>query len=219
MKIEDSFDVDAPVEETWNLLNDVPAVIPCMPGAELVETRGDDEWLARLATKVGPMAMTFDTEVTRTRAAAEQHSVDLVAKARELKGRGRANATITSSLEPNGAGTRVSIVTDLQMQGPLAQFGRGVVAEISTQMTREFSKCLAGKLSADPTAAAANGAAAVGADAAAGAGGTSPAASGGGSAAGSGPGAVPTHEAKPINGLRLFLVALWRWFLGLFRRR
>lgn len=211
MKIEDSFEVDAPVEETWSLLNDVPAVIPCMPGAELVETRGDDEWLARLATKVGPMAMTFDTEVTRTRAAASEHSVDLNAKARELKGRGRAQATITSSLERSGDGTKVTIVTDLQMQGPLAQFGRGVVAEISTQMTREFSRCLASKLSADPATAAANGAAAASAGAAEGA--------GAGGASGAAPGAGAAHQAKPINGLRLFLVALWRWFLGLFRRK
>jgi carbon monoxide dehydrogenase subunit G len=121
MKIEDSFEVAAPVDETWNLLNDVPAVIPCMPGAELVEVRGENEWLARLATKVGPIAMKFDTEVTRTRVDEDGRAVDLAAKARELKGRGRADAKITSSLEALDAGTKVSIVTDLQMQGSLAQ--------------------------------------------------------------------------------------------------
>lgn len=189
MKIEDSFEVAAPLEQTWRLLNDIPAVIPCMPGAELVEVRGADEWLARLATKVGPMAMTFDTEVIRSPAAGE-HSIDLAAKAREIKGRGRAEAKITSSLEQSGDGTMVSIVTDLQMQGPLAQFGRGVVAEISTQMTREFSQRLAQRLEGGDTADPAS------------AGATGPA----------------VADVKPVNGLRLFFTALWRWFLGLFRR-
>src|ERR1700744_5817126 len=104
MKIEDSFEVDAPIDKTWELLNDVPAVIPCMPGAELVETRGDDDWLARLSTKVGPMAMKFDTEVTRTVRDDDAHEVALRAKAKELKGRGKANATITSSLETGDSG-------------------------------------------------------------------------------------------------------------------
>ncbi|HEY2056263.1 MAG TPA: SRPBCC family protein [Solirubrobacterales bacterium] len=193
MKIEDSFTVGAPIEKTWALLNDVPAVIPCMPGAELVEVRGDDEWLAQLATKVGPIAMKFDTEVTRTRSDDEAHAVDLAAKAKELKGRGRANAKISSSLVADGAGTKVSIVTDLQMQGPLAQFGRGVVGEISAQMTREFANCLAQRL--DSPAAASTGE-----------GGDQPA------------GAGPAPQAKPINGLRLFFSALGRWFIGLFKR-
>jgi len=188
MKIEDSFEVAAPIEETWALLNDVPAVIPCMPGAELIETRGDDEWLAQLATKVGPIAMNFSTEVTRTKADVEAHAVDLAAKAKELKGRGRANAKISSSLVSVGSGTKVSIVTDLQMQGPLAQFGRGVVGEISAQMTREFAQCLAHRLD-------------------------SPAAEG---SAGATP--APPPQAKPINGLRLFFSALGRWFVGLFKR-
>lgn len=146
MKIEDSFEVAAPIDETWALLNDVPQVIPCMPGAELVEVRGDDQWLARLATKVGPIAMNFDTEVTRVKADEAAHSVELAAKAKELKGRGKANAKITSSLVAEGGGTTVSIVTDLQMQGPLAQFGRGVVNEISAQMTRQFAERLAARL-------------------------------------------------------------------------
>lgn len=199
MKIEDSFEVAAPVEKTWNLLNDVPEVIPCMPGAELVEVRGDDEWLARLATKVGPIAMKFDTEVTRTRIDEGDRSVALAAKARELKGRGRAEAKITSSLVELDAGTRVSIVTDLQMQGSLAQFGRGVVNEISAQMTSEFSRNLAARLADQGDEPAADTA----------------------------PGAPPRpqqerpqepRQAKPINGLRLFFKALLRWFVGLFKR-
>lgn len=194
MKIEDSFEVAAPIEETWNLLNDVPAVIPCMPGAELVEVRGDDEWLARLATKVGPIAMTFDTDVARTKADEPNHAVELTAAAKELKGRGRANATIASSLSSVEGRTRVEITTDLQMQGPLAQFGRGVVAEISSHMTREFAQCLASRL--EPAAVQ------PGDDAA------SPTENGAAAAA----------PAKPINGLRLFFSALWRWFVGLFKR-
>jgi hypothetical protein len=193
MKIEDSFEVDAPIDKTWDLLNDVPAVIPCMPGAELVEARGDDEWLARLSTKVGPMAMKFDTEVTRTVRDDAAHQVALQAKAKELKGRGKANATITSSLSDGDSGTVVSIVTDLQLQGPVAQFGRGVVAEISSQMTRQFADALAERLKpVDPDAAAAGEAGAA-----------SP---------------RPAVEPKPVPALRLLVVAIWRWIVGIFRR-
>jgi carbon monoxide dehydrogenase subunit G len=187
MKIEDSFEVQAPIEATWDLLNDVPAVIPCMPGAELVETRGSDEWLARLATKIGPMAMKFDAEVSRTKRDADGRSVELTTSARELKGRGKANATIASTLEPNGGGTKVLIVTDLQLQGPVAQFGRGVVAEISAQMTQQFAAALAARLSPPE-----------GAD---------------------GDAAAPAPvESKPVPALRLLMIAIWRWFKGLFRR-
>ena len=199
MKIEDSFEVAAPIDETWALLNDVPEVIPCMPGAELIEVRGDDEWLARLATKVGPIAMNFDTEVTRVKADEAGHAVELSAKAKELKGRGRANAKITSSLIAEGTGTKVSIVTDLQMQGPLAQFGRGVVTEISAQMTREFSSCLAARLTKPETA-------------------TTPEEGVGAAAASASPSPAAPSQTKPINGLRLFVSALGRWFVGLFRR-
>jgi uncharacterized protein len=191
MKIDDSFEVEASLEDTWSLLNDVPRVIPCMPGAELVEARGADEWLANLATKVGPMAMNFETEITRTRVDEAGHEVELAAKAREVKGRGRATATVTSSLASSGPSTKVTIETDLRLQGPVAQFGRGVVAEISAQMTRQFAESLSREL---------------GQKSSNGAGGT-------GAADASTPAAAP---AKPVNGLRLFFVALWRWFAGIF---
>lgn len=200
MEIEDTFGVAATVDETWSLLNDVPAVIPCMPGAELVETKGDDEWLARLATKVGPMALKFDAEVVRTRSDESGHIVELQVQARELKGRGNAKAKISSTLTDKGGGqgTDVAVVMDILMQGRLAQFGRGVIAEISAQMTRQFAASLADRLQQT------------------GPGSTPPTGEGDPSAHPEGP---RPAEAKPVPALRLLAVAIWNWFKKLFSRR
>jgi carbon monoxide dehydrogenase subunit G len=192
MNIEDTFEVRASPERAWAFLNDVPEVIPCMPGAELVEVRGDDAWLARLTTKVGPIALRFDTEVTRTAADRAGHRVELKAEAREVRGRGRATATIASSLSPTDGGTRVDIATELALQGSLAQFGRGVVADISAQMTRQFAESLAARLEQESATA------------------------GGPSPEGGAP--PPAPVAAPVPGLRLVLVSFWRRFTGRFRR-
>src|SRR5919201_7014621 len=127
MRLENTFDVPAPPEEAWALLNDVPRVVPCMPGAELTEVVDDNTWKATMHVKLGPIALQFGTDVTRQTMDESARTTTLQARARELKGRGGATATIESSLEPAGDGTRVKIVTDLQMQGTLASTGRGIV--------------------------------------------------------------------------------------------
>lgn len=180
MRLENSFDVPAPPEAAWTLLNDVPRIVPCMPGAELKEVVDENSWKATMHVKLGPIALQFATDVTRDEVDETARRVVLAAKARELRGRGGAQATIASSLTEANGGTRVSIVTDLTLQGPVAQYGRGVVADVAAQLTRRFAECVATQL-AD----------------------SSPA---------------PPAEVKPVGGLRLGLGALWRSFLGLFRR-
>jgi carbon monoxide dehydrogenase subunit G len=146
MKIENSFEVAAPPEEAWALLMDVPRVIPCMPGAQLTDTVDDDHWKAKMAVKLGPIALTFDTAVARETADAEAHRAVLSADAREAKGRGSAKATIESTLAIQDGGTRVDIVTELALTGPVAQYGRGLVQSVAAQLTASFASCLQAQL-------------------------------------------------------------------------
>lgn len=150
MRLENSFEVPAPPERAWALLLDVPRVVPCMPGAELTETVDETHWKARIAVKLGPMAMTFGADVAQEQVDEAARRVVLSTKARELKGRGGATATIESTLEPVAGGTRVAVVTDLQLSGPAAQFGGPVVKTVAGQLTDQFAACLQGQLADEP---------------------------------------------------------------------
>jgi len=155
VKIENSFEVPAPPEQAWALLMDVPRIIPCMPGAKLDETVDDSHWKATMAVKLGPISLSFITDVTREEEDESARRAKLSAKAREARGRGNAQATIESTLTPQNGGTRVDIVTDLQLAGAVAQYGRGLVEDVSSQMVTKFADCLKKQLAASPEEAAA----------------------------------------------------------------
>jgi uncharacterized protein len=155
MRLENSFEVPAPPDQAWELLLDVPRVVPCMPGATLTETVDESHWKATVDVKLGPVALSFLADVAREEEDVEAKRVRLVAKARDARGRGSANATIDSSLVAVDAGTRVDIVTDLQLSGPAAQFGRSVVPTVAAQLTADFAECLKRRLDAPAAAPAA----------------------------------------------------------------
>jgi uncharacterized protein len=148
MRLENGFEVAASLDDAWSLLNDVPRIVPCIPGAELVETVDADAWKAKLEVKLGPIGLQFLVDVRREEADAAAGRTLLRADAREVKGRGGARATIESSLEASGDGVRVSIATELSLQGAVAQYGRGVVPQVAAQLTSEFAACVARQLSA-----------------------------------------------------------------------
>lgn len=150
MKLENTFEVPAPKQKAWELLMDVPRIVPCMPGAELRETVDDNHWKADMSVKLGPIALSFDTDVTRDEVDEAAGSVTLSAKAREKRGRGGAQAAIQSSLtELDPARTRIDIVTDLTLSGAVAQYGRGIVQDVSGQMVNRFADCLQSQLQAE----------------------------------------------------------------------
>ena len=148
MQLENRFDVAASPEEAWNLLNDVPAVLPCMPGAELLEVVGPDSWKAKLQVRLGPISLQFLADLSRERTELEERQAVISVDAREAKGRGKAGATITSTVEEATGGSRVSIVTELALRGPLAQYGRPIVAPVAEQLTEQFAACISQKLAA-----------------------------------------------------------------------
>jgi uncharacterized protein len=154
VRIENSFEVAASPDAAWELLMDVPRVIPCMPGAQLTETIDGDHWKANMSVKLGPIALSFDTAVVREIADTEARRAVLSADAREAKGRGSAKATIESTLATQDGGTRVDIVTELALTGPVAQYGRGLVQSVAAQLTASFAACLQQQLAppAEPVA-------------------------------------------------------------------
>lgn len=169
MRLENEFTVPAPPEQAWALLNDIPRVVPCMPGAELKEIVGENSFKAHVHVKLGPIALTFGADIERETVDEAGRVVSMTTKARELKGRGGATATIQSTLTPDGTGTKVSIATDLALSGTVAQYGRGIVADVSNQMVKQFAACIAAQLATVPAAAAPAAEAAAPGDAAEGA--------------------------------------------------
>jgi carbon monoxide dehydrogenase subunit G len=155
VRLENSFEVPAPPEQAWALLMDVPRIIPCMPGAKLEEAVDEANWKATMAVTLGPISLTFKTDVKREEADEAARRAKLSAKAREARGRGNASATIESSLTPQNSGTRVDIATDLQLAGAVAQYGRGLVQDVSSQLVTQFADCLKAQLAASPEEAAA----------------------------------------------------------------
>jgi carbon monoxide dehydrogenase subunit G len=152
VQLSNEFEVAAAPERTWALLNDVPRVLPCMPGAELTRVVDDNNWEAALHVKLGPISVHFAADVTRDEVDEAARQVRLKVKARETKNRGSAEATMTSTVTPAGEGSRVDIVTELALKGVVAQFGRPVVPAVAEKLTVQFAACLQRQL-ADETPA------------------------------------------------------------------
>ena len=146
MRIENVFEVPSAPERAWALLTDVPRVVPCMPGAALERTVDESNWEILQRVKLGPISLQFRSKVTRTEINEGDRRAVLSVSAKEVRGRGGAEATIESSLDPLGSGTRVTLVTDLELKGSVAQYGRPVVGSVAEQLTREFATCLASML-------------------------------------------------------------------------
>jgi hypothetical protein len=152
MRIENGFDVEASQQAAWALLTDVPRVVPCMPGAKLERTIDDQTWEVLQTVKLGPISLQFRSEVKQKQLDEAGGVALLAVKAKEVKGKGGAEATIRSSLRTTDAGTRVDLVTELELRGAVAQYGRPVVGSVAEELTRQFAACLAGMLAEESPA-------------------------------------------------------------------
>lgn len=137
MELTNDFTVDVPVDEAWAVLTDVERIAPCMPGAQLQSVEGD-EYRGVVKVKVGPVTAEYKGKATFVERDEAAHRAVLRAEGRETRGQGNASATITAQLEPAGTSTRVSVTTDLAISGRVAQFGRGVLADVSTKLLGQF---------------------------------------------------------------------------------
>lgn len=141
MELTNEFRVDVPIDQAWAVLTDVERIAPCMPGADLQEIEGD-EYRGVVKVKVGPITAQYKgTARFEEKDDATRRAV-LKAEGRDTRGQGNASATVTAVLQPSGDGTSVSITTDLHLTGKVAQFGRGVLADVSTKLLRQFVDCL-----------------------------------------------------------------------------
>ena len=145
MELTNEFRVGVPVEQAWEVLTDVERIAPCMPGAQLEEIEGD-EYRGVVKVKVGPITAQYKGAARFVEQDEAGHRAVLRAEGRETRGQGNANATITAQLEPDGDGTKISVTTDLTITGRVAQFGRGVLADVSTKLLGQFADCLESKL-------------------------------------------------------------------------
>jgi carbon monoxide dehydrogenase subunit G len=159
--------VPASIEEAWAVMLDIERVAPCLPGASIEGTDGD-EYRGTMKIKLGPISSSFAGTLKIEEADEAAHRAVLSARARDSRGQGTAAATISSTMAPAGDGTRVTVETDLRVTGPAASFGRGVMQDVSARLMGQFAECLAAEMgrsaagagAAEPPADAASGQAA-----------------------------------------------------------
>ena len=205
MLIENGFTVTAPTEVLWAYLLDVEKVAPCMPGAELTGVVDDTTWKGKVNVKFGPVALSFAGTVTIEERDDAAHRVVLTAKGMEQQGKGAANASVTSWLEPAEDGaTTVKMQAEIMLSGTVAQLSRGLLPEVSKKLTQEFADCLEHNISVDQPPAE-----------------TAVAATGAEPADGGAPSSAPQIgyvAAKPVGGIGLGIAALWSVVKAFFQK-
>ena len=149
MEIEDSFRVDLPVDETWRVLLDIERIAPCLPGAQLQEIAGE-EYRGVVKVKVGPITAQYKGAAHFESRDELTHTAVIVGTGRDTRGQGNASATITMQLSADGSGTSVKVATDLSITGKVAQFGRGVMADVSAKLLAQFVENLERDVLAGP---------------------------------------------------------------------
>lgn len=141
MDFTNEFRVSLPAESAWALLTDVERIAPCMPGAKLTGVEGD-QFQGTVKVKVGPVTVLYRGVASFEDLDVEQRIAVLKAKGRDTRGQGTADAVITARLEPDGEGTRVAVTTRLSVTGKVAQFGKGVMEDVSKKLLAQFVACL-----------------------------------------------------------------------------
>ena len=157
MELTNDFQVALPLDEPWAVLTDLERIAPCMPGAQLQEIEGD-EYRGIVKVKVGPITAQYKGKARFVSKDEATHVAVLRAEGRETRGQGNANATITATLTAVDDGTAVTVVTDLTITGRVAQFGRGVLAEVSAKLLDQFVENLETTVLVDPAEASAEAA-------------------------------------------------------------
>lgn len=141
MELNNEFRVGVSVPETWKVLTDVERIAPMLPGAQLQEVEGD-EYRGVVKVKVGPITAQYKGTATFVERDESAGRVVIKASGRDTRGQGNASATITATMTPDGDGTKVGVVTDLTVTGKVAQFGRGVLADVSSKLIGQFVSTL-----------------------------------------------------------------------------
>jgi uncharacterized protein len=220
MKLEQTFDVQAPLAQVWEALNDLERVAPCLPGAAITGHDEEGTYRGTFTVKLGPMTAAYNGTIRIEDVDEAAHRATLKARGTDKRGQGGANATIVNTLSEHDGGTRVEAVTDFSITGRLAQFGRGgMMEDVSNRLLRDFATCLSTRLAEAPAAAeeVPSGAEVAAGDAApeeVAAAATTPAST----PPPSGPPPTPPPQAEPLKGGSLFFSVLWERLKRLFKR-
>ncbi len=152
MKLEQSFEVSAPIEKVWKALVDVEHVAPCLPGAAVTGRNDDGSYNGTFSIKIGPTTAAYAGKLEMKEIDEEAHEATMHAQGNDKRGQGGANATIVSKVVEEKPGeTRVDVATDYHITGRLARFGRGgMIEDISERLLREFAQRLQASLAEQP---------------------------------------------------------------------
>jgi len=137
MELSNEFEVPVPIEQAWAILTDIERIAPCLPGAQLQEVEGD-KYRGIVKIKVGPITAQYKGQAVMVIKDDENHRAELEATGRDTRGAGNATAMIVAQLTAKGDVTHVSVLTDLSVTGKVAQFGRGVLADVSAKLLGQF---------------------------------------------------------------------------------
>ena len=147
MQLENSFTVPVPVDEAWRVLLDIERIAPCMPGAALDSVTGD-EFTGRVKVKLGVITLTYQGKASFVEKDEAAHRAVIDARGRDQRGNGTASALVTATLAADGDRTKVDVLTDLNITGRPAQFGRGVMTDVGNKLLGQFADRLAAQLGA-----------------------------------------------------------------------
>jgi uncharacterized protein len=148
MLIKDGFEVAQPVEKVWQFFDNIPQVAACLPGTELTDNLGDNKYLGKVAIRMGPVRLQFGgTAQIKERDDAAKHLV-VDASGSDEKGRGQAALLATANLTPARGGTRVDVGLDLQLSGAAAQYGRGMITDVTAILMRDFATNMQNRITA-----------------------------------------------------------------------
>ena len=147
MLIKSDFEVAEPIEKVWQFFEDIPQVAACLPGAELTEDLGGEKYKGRVAVRMGPVRLQFagTADITERDEAAKR--VVVHAAGAEEKGRGQASMNVTATLARVGRGTRVDVTQDLQLAGAAAQYGRGMISDVTSVLMNDFAANMQDRIS------------------------------------------------------------------------
>jgi uncharacterized protein len=139
MLIKNDFEVAEPIEKVWQFFGNIPQVATCLPGAELTEDLGGEKYKGTVAIRMGPVRLQFAGTADITERDEAARRIVVQAAGADEKGRGQASMTVTATLAKSGRGTLVDVTQDLQLSGAAAQYGRGMISDVSSVLMHDFS--------------------------------------------------------------------------------
>jgi uncharacterized protein len=146
MLITNDFEVDEPVDAVWRFFDDIPQVAACLPGAELTDQISPNEYAGRVAIRMGPVKLEFGGNAVITERDDEARRIVVDATGADVKGRGQAALLLTASVAPTARGSRVEVTQDLTLSGAAAQYGRGMISDVTSVLMGDFATNMQNRL-------------------------------------------------------------------------